>query len=126
MVNDETQETDIMQGNRGSLSCTHDPIYIEQKEKYGVENIRYREYNAAGNNWIKRPMPIHTLAQDIIFQESDVDWRMSHFRGSFTRFIEEERKEWELIKKPGQTHPLDTMTITSHTDEDIEEEIVIR
>jgi hypothetical protein len=41
------------------LYPAHDPIYIEPKEKYGVENIRYREYNAAGSNWIKRPMPIH-------------------------------------------------------------------
>jgi hypothetical protein len=112
------------------LYPAHDPIFVEQKNRFGQENIRYHGYNAVGNNWIKRPWPIHKLVQDILVQEAEADWRMGHCRGSLIKFIEEEGREWELTKRHGQRHPLDTMMMTDHTaddtNENIEEEVIIR
>ena len=81
------------------LYPAHDPIFVEQKKMFGQENIRYQGYNAVGNNWIMRPWPIHKLVQAILVQEADADWRIDHFRGSLTKFIEEESKAWESTKK---------------------------
>ena len=50
----------------------HDPIHIDPKEKYGVENDRYGTYDASDNVWIKRPFPVHTLVKDLVAQEEEV------------------------------------------------------
>ena len=44
---------------------------------------------------------------------------MDHYRRSLERFIQEEGKEWESTREPGQTHTLDTMAIASDVDEQI-------
>ena len=101
------------------LYPAHDPTYIEPREIYGVKNTRYQQFEAAGNNWIKRPTPIHSLAHDITLQERDVNWKMGHYRESLSKFIAEEGRTWEARRTTGQTHPLDTMAIGNQVDEEI-------
>jgi hypothetical protein len=107
-------ETTITCKETVDLCPAHDPIHMNPKQKYGVENIRYRDFRATDSMWIKRPSPIHVLVNEILTQEAEVDWRMSHYRGSLERFVQEEGKEWELKREPGQQHTLDT--IYGHTE----------